>query len=179
MGDDLAVIERVLHGDVEAFRALVLRYQGMVFGLLQTLLRSAADREDLAQEVFLAAFRNLASYRPAQARFSTWLLTIARNKCLNLLKKKKGVALPELPEGIDTRTPDALLEEKELFGQLDAALAALPLEQKTAFVLAEIQGLSYEEIAAIEGVSLGTVKSRVSRARDRLRALFQPSAEQS
>jgi RNA polymerase sigma-70 factor (ECF subfamily) len=179
MGDDVAVIQRVLQGDVESFRALVERYQGLLFGFLRNLLSNAADCEDLAQEVFLAAFQNLAAYQPAQARFSTWLLTIARNKCLNLLKKKKSVALPGLPQEIDARTPDTILAEEELFRQLDAVLAALPLEQKTAFVLAEIQGLSYEEIGAIEGISLGTVKSRISRARDKLRALFQPSAEQA
>jgi RNA polymerase sigma-70 factor (ECF subfamily) len=84
----------------------------------------------------------------------------------------------DLPEGAELRTPDAELAGAEWFRQLDEALAALPFEQKTAFVLAEIQGLPHEEVARIEGVRPGTVKSRVSRAREKLRARLRPTAEQ-
>lgn len=179
MSDDQEVIRRVLEGEVSSFRVLVERYQGPLFGFLGNLLPGAADREDIAQEVFLAAYRNLGAYRPETAGFSTWLLTIARNKCLNLLQRRRPRLLAELPEQAHARTPDAALAEKELFCALDAALSALPFEQKSAFVLAEFEQLSYEEIARIEAVPVGTIKSRVARARDKLRSLLQRTEEES
>lgn len=179
MTDDGDLIRRVLNGEAAAFRVLVERYQAPLFGLLRNLLPDAGDCEDLAQEVFLAAYRALASYRPELSRFSTWLLAIARNKCVNLLQKRRPVVVRDLPEEADERTPDLALAEREFFRQLDAALAGLPFDQKTAFVLAEIQGLPYEEIARIEAVSVGTVKSRLSRAKEKLRSVLERTAEQT
>jgi RNA polymerase sigma-70 factor (ECF subfamily) len=178
MSDDLEVIRRVLAGEGECFRDLVERYQRPLFRLVRNLLPDPNDCADVAQEVFLAAYTSLGGYDPRRAAFSTWLFTIARNKCWNALKKKRPHLPGNLPERIDARTPEGVLAEEELFRQLDAALAALPPEQRTAFVLSEIQGLSHEEIGRIEGVKLGTVKSRLSRARDRLRSLFQRTVEQ-
>ena len=177
MSDDAEAIRRVLAGEASSFRVLVQKYEQPLFCLLRNLLPNVADCEDVAQEVFLAAYCNLASYRPEAARFSTWLFTIARNKCLNLLHKRRPAVLSELPEKADLRLPDSALSESEFFQQLDAALAALPFEQRTAFVLAEIQELNFEEIAKIEGVGVGTVKSRLGRAREKLRAHLQPKAE--
>jgi RNA polymerase sigma-70 factor (ECF subfamily) len=177
MSDDLTAIKRVIDGDVESFRLLVHRYEKPLFRLVRNLLPNAHDCEDIAQEVFLAAYRNLAAYDPRRSAFATWLFTIARNKCWNVLRKKRPVVLAEVPERADPRTPEREAVGEELFRQLDAALAALPFEQRTAFVLAEIQELSQEEIAQIEGVRLGTVKSRLSRARDKLRVFFQRTVE--
>src|SRR4051812_22320179 len=109
MSVDDEAIERVLAGDLASFRVLVERHQGALFVLLRNLLFDAAECEDVAQETFLAAYRNLASYRPQTARFSTWLFTIARNKCLNLLAKRRPIVLDELPERIDPQTPLAVL----------------------------------------------------------------------
>jgi RNA polymerase sigma-70 factor (ECF subfamily) len=178
MNDDLAVIQRVITGDVESFRVLVQRYQHLLFATVRNLVPDAGECEDVAQEVFLAAFTHLGSYDPRRAAFSTWLLTIARNKCWNMLSKKRPQLRGRLPEGADRRTPDREAAEAECFRRLDEALAALPFEQKTAFVLAEIQGLSLEEVAKVEGVKVGTVKSRLSRAREKLRAWFRPAVEQ-
>jgi RNA polymerase sigma-70 factor (ECF subfamily) len=178
MSEDLQVIRRVLGGDIEAFRLLVERYQAPLFCLIRNLVPDASDCEDIAQEVFLSAYRHLAAFDPGRATFSTWLWTIARNLSLNAVKKKRPLPLGELPEALDARTPETELCEQELSRQLDAALAALPFEQRTAFVLSEIQGLSYEEIAHIEGINLGTVKSRISRARDKLRCCLRRTAEQ-
>lgn len=176
--DDPEVIQRVLNGDVEAFRVLVVRYQRPVVCFIRNLVADQHECEDVAQDVFLAAFVRLQSYDPARASFSTWLLTIARNRCLNVQKKKRPRPVPDLPDPGVARTPLVEAEENELFQQLDAGLAALPFEQQTVFVLAEIQGYSHEEIGRIEGVPAGTVKSRLSRARQKLRELLTWTAEQ-
>src|SRR5262245_46016451 len=154
MSDDREVIQRIVNGDRAAFRLLVERYERRLFGFLRRFLPSTADCEDIAQDVFLSAYRNLASYRPETAQFSTWLLTIARNKCLNALSKRRAAERSATESGaterssaaepVDPRTPEAALTEAEFFRQLDAALATLPLEQKTAFVLAAPQGLPRE-----------------------------------
>ena len=171
MTDDADVIGRVLSGETEAFRLLVDRYEGPLFGFLGNLL-PASDCEDIAQETFLTAFDNLERYDPDKAGFSTWLLTIGRNKCINSLKKQRPLSMVEPPELPDLHTPETRLDEREWFRRLDAALAQLPVDQRTAFVLADIQELGYEAISHIEGIQMGTVKSRLNRARHKLRALL-------
>jgi RNA polymerase sigma-70 factor, ECF subfamily len=104
-------------------------------------------------------------------------LTIARNKCINALKRQKPFTMETLPPTVDPRSPANELFEEELSAHLDQALAALPLEQKSAFVLSEIQGLSQEEICQIEGVPPGTIKSRISRAKEKLRSLLSHATE--
>jgi RNA polymerase sigma-70 factor (ECF subfamily) len=175
--NDLDAIRLVLDGDAESFAVLVRRYQGPLCVLVRNLLPRGADWEDIAQDVFLAAFANLRSFDAARASFRTWLFTIARNRCFNALKRRRPILPGELPEGADAHTPDAEAERREWFGRLDTALDELPFEQKTAFVLAEIQDLSCEEIGRIEGVSVGTVKSRLARARQKLRAALAPAPE--
>lgn len=177
MDDDLRTIQRVLDGDSDAFRELVERYQTMLHCLIGNLLPDRGEREDLAQDALLSAYVNLASYDPREGKFSTWLLTIARNKCLNRLRKQTPQPMEPLPDRGDLRNPADALAETEFFAQLDRALEALPLDQKMAFVLAEIQGLSHAEICRIEGAPVGTVKSRISRAKERLRALFSDTSE--
>jgi len=177
MEDDLQVIQRVARGDVDAFRMLVERYEGLVFRMVRNLVPDEGECEDLAQETFLAAFANLGSYDPARTKFATWLLTIARNKCLNLLKKRRPRSTDALAEAPDWRDPVDELMGDEIHRRLDAALDGLPFEQKTAFVLAEFHGLSYEEISRIEGVKLGTVKSRISRAKEKLRGVLEDVVE--
>ncbi len=170
MNEDQDLIRRVLDGDAESFRPLVLRYERPLYRLICNLVPDAHDGEDIAQDVFLTAFRRLASYDPVQGAFSTWLLTIARNKCLNALKKRRPVLLQQLPETPAPSCPDTELSEAEWFNRLDKALDALPFAQKTVFVLAEIEELSLDEIARTEDVPVGTVKSRLSRAKEKLRS---------
>lgn len=176
MSDDLQIIRQVLAGDVDAFRILVERYQSPLFALLGNLTSDPNDRDDLAQETFLAAYLHLGSFDSRKACFSTWLLTIARNKNISLLKKRKPLALEASPAANHKGPADQMIEE-ELFAQLDQALAALPLEQRSAFVLSEIQGLSNNEICQIEGAPPGTIKSRISRAKEKLRSLFTREPE--
>jgi RNA polymerase sigma-70 factor (ECF subfamily) len=177
MNDDLRIIQQVLDGNVDAFRLLVERYEGPLFSFVGNLAPDRNDRDDIAQETFLAAYLHLGSYDPGKGQFSTWLLTIARNKCFNGLKKHKLLTMETLPPVIDPRSPADALIEGELFARLDRALAELPLDQKSAFVLSEIQGLSQEEICRIEGAPPGTIKSRISRAKEKLRSLFSYAEE--
>jgi RNA polymerase sigma-70 factor (ECF subfamily) len=120
----------------------------------------------------------LSSYVSSRAAFSTWLFTIARNRCINLLKRSSTVSL-EKPASVEDVTSADTLASQELSEQLDRALAALPVEQRSAFVLAEIEELPYAEIARIERTSLGTVKSRIHRAKQRLRSLLEPVMRES
>jgi RNA polymerase sigma-70 factor (ECF subfamily) len=177
MNDDLEAIRRVLAGDVESFRHLVERYQRPLLTLSRNLTPPDTDHEGVAQDAFLAAFRRLAWFDPKRSAFSTWLFTIARNRCRNELARRRPVVGAELPDVVDLRTPDRAASEAELFRQLDAALDALPFEQRSAFVLTQLQGLSYEDVSRIEGVGVGTVKSRIARAREKLLRLFRRAAE--
>lgn len=172
MDVDRTWIERVLAGDVEAFRELVERHQRRVFLFVRNIIRHIPDVEDLVQDVFAVAFQKLASFDAERSRFSTWLLTISRNRCLNHLQKLSIATTSELDLEARTIQPVDAMLCRELHARLDAALELLPLEQRTAFVLAEIQELPYSEIALIEEVELGTVKSRVSRAKQRLREVL-------
>jgi RNA polymerase sigma-70 factor, ECF subfamily len=176
MNDDLAAIRRVLSGDIESFRRLVERYQRPLLTLVRNLTPRDVDHEGVAQEVFLAVFRSLASFDPTRSVFATWLFTIARNRCRNEFARRRPVRGAELPEVVDLRSPERAASEAELFRQLDAALDALPFEQRSAFVLSQLQGLSYEEVGRIEGVAVGTVRSRIARAREKLRSLLRHHA---
>jgi RNA polymerase sigma-70 factor (ECF subfamily) len=176
--EDRELVRRVLAGQTDDFRVLVERHQRPIFRFAAGLLGNRAEAEDVTQEAFLAAFANLSGYDSSRAAFSTWLFTIARNRCINLLKRTRPIALNELDSigGVGSTDP---IVRQELSQQLDRALASLPVEQRSAFVLAEIEELPYAEIARIEGTSLGTVKSRIHRAKQRLQSLLEPVMRES
>jgi len=169
MHDEQLIIESVLAGETASFRLLVERYQGLIYQFAINLLRRPQDAEDLTQEVLVALYQNLRTFDSSRAKLSTWLLTIARNRCCNQLKRHQL----DTPGDVDSHDrqpgPADVATYHEARQHLAEALDSLPLEQRTAFVLAEIQELPHAEIAAIEGIELGTVKSRISRARERLR----------
>src|SRR5205085_5286987 len=123
-------------------------------------------------EVFLAAYRNLRSFDPSRSAFSTWLYTIARRRSINAGQKRKDAASDRQLDRMDSRNPSDSMAEREFYEMLDRGLEALPQDQRTAFVLAEFEELPYEKIAQIEGVRVGTVRSRINRAKARLRGLL-------
>jgi RNA polymerase sigma-70 factor, ECF subfamily len=176
--EDRELVSRVLAGRTDDFRVLVERHQVSVFRFASALLGNREEAEDATQEAFLAAFANLSGYDLSRAVFSTWLFAIARNRCINLLKRKRPIALNEPDSVIDVTSADPIVSQ-EVSHQLDHALAALPVEQRSAFTLAEIEQLPYAEIAQIERTSLGTVKSRINRAKQRLQSLLEPTMRES
>ncbi len=176
--EDRELVKQMLAGHTDDFRVLVERHQQSTFRFAFGLLGNREEAQDITQEAFLAAFVNLSSFDPACASFSTWLFTITRNRCINLLKRRRRVASHDLNSIADVMTADPIVGQ-ELSQQLDRALAALPVEQRSAFVLAEIENLTYAEIAMIERTTLGTVKSRIHRAKSRLRSLLDRESGES
>jgi RNA polymerase sigma-70 factor (ECF subfamily) len=174
MDEDEQSTSMVLAGDREAFRSLITRHQAAVCATIAVLQPRGSDCEDLAQDVFLAAFRHLGKFDSRKGSFRTWLLAIARNVCRNAQRRALFAQVDELPECADARTPEALASESEWFERLDAGLAALPEEQRLAFVLVEMHGLSYQEAATVAEAGVGTLKSRLHRAKASLRELLGP-----
>lgn len=174
---DDVTLRRAQRGDGAACRLLVERYQGAVFALLGRVLgsRHRPFVEDLAQDTFLAVFRRLAEFSPAgPAKLSTWILTIASRRAIDLLRRKEpagaialGVAIA--PDDIAERGADDR-ERRRLAAAIEAALAELAPPYRAAFVLYELHGLDYAEIASALEIDAGTVKSRMARARAALRA---------
>ncbi len=172
MASEAQIVAQVLAGKTSEFRKLVVQYQQPVFRFTRNLIGDEHDAEDITQEVFLAAFNHLASYNAKRASLQTWLFTIARNRCVNYLKRKRPVIDGEAIANAQRAACSDESARSEFWSRLDKALDALPIEQKTAFVLAEIACLPYTEIAHIEKTTLGTVKSRIYRAKQRLRAVM-------
>lgn len=174
--EDDQTIRRVLAGDREAFRSLVTRHQSAVCATIRALRAGSDDWEDLSQEVFLKAFQHLTNFDSAKGSFRTWLLAISRNHCRGANQRRVVFPAVAVPEPADHRSPDRLAAEAEWFARLDAALAALPEEQRLVFVLIEMQGLSHQDAADIAESNVGTVKSRLFRAKEWLRERLQADA---
>jgi RNA polymerase sigma-70 factor (ECF subfamily) len=159
---DPAVLRRASAGDPRAFRAVYEHHADAVYGFLHRMLRDGAAAEDALQDTFLRVLGALRGFDPAgPARLSTWIFTIARRVALTALARRSTVVLDE---------PAAPAVEPELRLALEAAVAALPDVLRSTFVLREACDLSYEELAVVEGIDVGTVKSRLHRARAALQA---------
>jgi RNA polymerase sigma-70 factor (ECF subfamily) len=178
--DEALLTARARAGDLAAFNALVEMHQDAVYGLCLRMLASSQAAEDVTQDVFLSAYRRIDSFRGGV--FRAWLLRIAANACTDELRRRKRRPQVSLDDGGEDGSPLALVDESEspeeslLRGELSryiqAGLMALPTDQRAVVVLCDVQGLSYEEISEVLNVSLGTVKSRLSRGRCRLRELL-------
>jgi len=186
---DLSLVRRVQRGDKGAFDALVLKYQHKVVKLVMRYVRNPAEAEDVAQEAFIKAYRALPQFRGDSA-FYTWLYRIAINTAKNAVVSRDrspidyDLDLQNSDESYDMQsrlkdaeTPEGLVLTDEIRGTVNSAIDALPEDLRTAIVLRELEGLSYEEIAAAMGCPVGTVRSRIFRAREaidrRLREVFE------
>ena len=168
---DDATLRRAVGGEQAATRRLVELYQVRVFALVSRMLsgRGRATIEDIAQETFLAVFRRLAQFDTrGSAKLSTWILTIAARRAIDELRKQRPVLLAE-PERASESRADDRTQRRELAAVIEAALRELSPELRAAFLLREYHGLDYAEIARALQIDLGTVKSRLSRARSGLR----------
>jgi RNA polymerase sigma-70 factor (ECF subfamily) len=168
MIDEQTIIKNVVNGDIESFRLLVEKHQKPVIRMIGNIVSDKHICEDIAQEVFFAAYKKLRTFNNEQSSFSTWLFTIARNKSLNAIKKKKIPLAGELTEIADSKNSPDILEQQEFLNELDRHLHSLPHNQKTIFVLAEFEKLPYEQIAQIEGIRIGAVRTRLHRAKKKL-----------
>lgn len=177
-------IDAAREGDPLAFEQLIHLYEKRVFALTRRMCKNPSDAEEAAQEAFLAAWQGLKFFR-GESSFSTWLYRLASNACVDALRKEgrhQAAAGPslddeetmlEIPD--EAATPHTLAEQAELKKQIEEGLAALPEEYRTVLVLREIHQQSYDEIAEILSLDLGTVKSRISRGRKRLRKFLLES----
>ena len=173
------IVRKVLQGDVNAFEKLVTEYEKAVYAIAQRMTGNAEDAADMTQETFIKAYNSLSSFR-SDSKFSVWLYRIANNVCLDFLRSKSRrptVSLStedddgeetQLDIADESQSPELLLESSLTRDAVRRGLDSLPPDYKQILLLREIQGLSYEEIAAALGIESGTVKSRIFRARKRL-----------
>jgi RNA polymerase sigma-70 factor (ECF subfamily) len=180
--DELLMV-RVMDGDREAFDRLYERYEGRIRSFAQRFVGDRDLAADLAQEIFLKVYRNPRAFDP-RGRFLTWLFAVARNACIDHLRQKRlpvaaSVGTPDEDEReIDlpapaTAAPEQPLLERELKESFESLVAGLSTKLREVFVLCALQGLSYEEAAAVIGCPAKTVSSRLSRARDQFLRAFQ------
>lgn len=179
LDNEPVLIARAQRGNLDAFNELVLHYQDAAFTLAYRLMGDRASAADTAQEAIIAAYRKLNTYRGGS--FRAWLLRIVTNRCydeLRRVQRRPTISLSgsdddDVPEPLDVPAPDATPEEEALAHELQRAIQdcinELNADQRLVLVLSDIEGMSYEEIAAQSGSQLGTVKSRLSRARANVR----------
>jgi len=188
---DAPLIERVKRGDVKAFEMLVVKYQRRIERLIGRMVRDVDLIPDIAQETFIRAYRAIPQFR-GESAFYTWLYRIAVNtakKALMDLKRDPTVSENSFKSGDDdetspleneltsSETPDAVLASKEIAEMVNAAMEALPEELRQAITLREIEGLSYEEISEAMNCPIGTVRSRIFRAREAISGKVKPLLE--
>ncbi|MFA7292201.1 MAG: RNA polymerase sigma factor RpoE [Rhodocyclaceae bacterium] len=183
---DQLLVERAQKGDKRAFEQLVAKYQRKLARLLSRFIRDQAEVEDVAQEAFIKAYRALPSFRGDSA-FYTWLYRIGINTAKNYLvaqgrraptstgfDSEEAETFDDADQLRDINTPESVLHSKQIGETVNAAMDALPEELRTAIVLRELEGLSYEEIAKVMDCPIGTVRSRIFRAREAVAAKLRP-----
>lgn len=187
--DESALIQAARDGHVESFNRLVLHYQDLAYTVAFRIMGDGEAAADATQEAFISAFRKLHQFQGE--RFKSWLLRIVTNACYDELRKRQRRPTSSLDKLQDVRLnphPDLQLhshqddpEDHAQRNQLNEAIqdciSALPEDQRTVEVLADVEGLAYQEIADVTGLALGTIKSRISRARARLRDCLQAVRE--
>lgn len=183
---DQELVSRAQAGDKRAFELLVSKYHRKIGRLLSRLIRDQAEIEDVAQEAFIKAYRALPSFR-GESAFYTWLYRIAINTAKNYLasqgrrpvlsteyEDEDGETLDSAAQMPDHHTPETELMNRQIVSTLNAAVAALPEDLRTAITLREMEGLSYEDIADVMNCPIGTVRSRIFRAREAIASQLRP-----
>ncbi len=174
--DDATLVERSRNGDLEAFNQIVRRYQLRVYNLAARILGDRTAAEDVAQDTFVSAYKALARFRGGSLR--AWLLRIASNQCYDRLRSAKRRPEQSLDEAMESPgfhvpsrdpSPEQQAISRELHDHVQRAILGLPFDQRNTIMLVDVQGLSYEAAAEAMDVSMGTVKSRLSRARAAVR----------
>lgn len=177
-----SLIQQAQKGDIVAFNRLVVQHQEMVFNVAYRIMGDPDVAEDVAQETFITAYQSLRTFRGGS--FKSWLIRVATNRCYDELRRRKRRPQTSLDEIMDENEsfaflrspnegPEAHRQRVELALAIEHCLKELPDDQRIATVLGDVEGYDYQEIATITRVSLGTVKSRLSRARARLRDCLQ------
>lgn len=184
--EEAELIELAKHGDRDAFGRLLTLYEGFVYNNVRQKVGNADDAFDVSQEVFIKVWKNIKKYR-GDCRFSTWIYKISVNACLDFLRRAKVSAAEKIPTYVDddgdeievefadesVRTsPERMLEKRETVSAVRAAIERLSPEAREVVELRDIDGFSYEEIAEMTGLEIGTVKSRLNRARTQLREML-------
>ena len=185
VASDQELVRKAKGGHLPAFDELVLKYRKQVYAIAFRMTRNHSDADDLAQEAFLRAYQALDSYKPG-FEFRTWLFRIAVNASINHLKRKGRRLETSLEDssGLDVAAsassynPGMEIEEKELSGKIETAIQHLPLKLRSVFLLRTFEDLSYEEIAHVLNISKGTVMSRLSRAREKLKIMLREYKEE-
>lgn len=189
MTDEEKLIKRAQEGDVSAFEALVEEHQQRIFNLAYRMAGNPDDASDMSQEALIKIFRNIGKFK-GESKFSTWIYRVATNTCLDEMKKLKRRQTYSLDSEIEMDeggvkvevedtgpTPETSAETRELKGAINEAIAQLSEEHRQVIILRDINGFAYEEIAQVLSCSLGTVKSRVSRARKQLQKILLQDKE--
>jgi RNA polymerase sigma-70 factor (ECF subfamily) len=180
--EDQILVSAALAGDSDSFNQLVERYQNRAYGLCFRMLGDSDAAADVAQDAFISAYRHLPSLR---GEFRPWLMRIVANACRDVLRSNKrhpSVSLDTNPRDEDESpalqiadsnpNPEEHLMRAEMHRTISVALLQIPQDQRTVVILSDIDGMSYDEIAEVTGANIGTVKSRLNRARARLREIF-------
>ncbi len=184
---DAELVQRVQRGDKRAFDLLVLKYQRKIMRLLARMIKEPSEIEDVAQEAFIKAYRAIPQFR-GESAFYTWLYRIAINTARNWQashnrrpvaahgnnENEDGETFDQFDTLSDLSTPESLMASRQVVETVNAAIAALPEELRAAIVLREIEGMSYEDIAQSMGCPIGTVRSRIFRAREAIAAQLRP-----
>lgn len=183
---DAQLVAKVQQGDKRAFDLLVLKYQRKIMRLLSRMVRDPSEVEDVAQEAFIKAYRALPQFR-GESAFYTWLYRIAINTARNwqvanarrpstpnAIETEDGETFSQIDNLTDISTPESMMASRQIVDTVNSAINTLPEDLRTAIVLREIEGMSYEDIAQTMGCPIGTVRSRIYRAREAIAAQLRP-----
>lgn len=179
-----ALIHKAARGDADAFEQLMTGQEGRMYAVALRMCGNREDAQDCVQEAMLRIYKALSSFK-GQSSFSTWVYRITMNSCLDELRRRKSRAATSLDQMIDNGfsptdeddTPERHSIQAEQKRQIEKAIAGLPEDMRAAVVLRDVQGCSYDEIARVLDTNVGTIKSRISRGREKLRGILSSQPE--